>query len=335
MNIVVCQPAAARGKFQLERPLRDLAREHNVWLNPRESGDAELDEMRDALDMADALVCGWGCGPLQPEVYAAAPRLRLAALIGSSIKPLAPEAAWDRSIVITNTASAVAEGVAEYVLGAMLLWLHKYDGYDRRMKAGEAWATAKTAYWQRNVCDTTIGLVGCGLVGEMLGMHLRSLGARLLAYDPYLRPAVLEEQGFEPVATIENLLQRSDIVSLHAGATPETDGMIGARQLAAMRDGALLVNSARGTIMDEQALLAELRTGRIDAFLDVFQEEPLPAQHPFRRLENVHLAPHAAASSNLTVLKRAAEHTCANLRRLARGEPLQHVVTPAMFARMT
>lgn len=335
LNIVVWQSAAARRKFHLERPLRELAREHAVWLNPHEVGDPAPDEVGSALQKADALVAGWGCGPLSADVYAAAPRLRLVALIGSSVKPLAPELAWERGIEITNTASAVAEGVAEYVLGAILLWLHKYDRYDQRMKAGEPWTAVKTAYLQRNVCDTTVGLVGCGLVGQMLSAHLRALGARLVAYDPYIRPAVLEERGFEPIATLEDLMQCSDIVSLHASATSETDRMIGARQLAALRDGALLINSARGAIMDEEALLTELRSGRIDAFLDVFQEEPLPANHPFRGLSNVCLAPHAAASSNLTVFKRAAESTCDNLRRLAFGEPLQQVVTPEMFARMT
>lgn len=335
LKVAIWQPAEARRKFRLDAALDELRRDHVVWVNPQETGQPSLAEVEPILKEADALVAGWGCAPVSPALYEAAPRLRLAALIGSSVKPLAPHAAWDRKITITNTATAIAEGVAEYVLGAMLLWLHKYDRYDHRMKRGEPWAVVKNAYRQRNLCDTTIGLVGCGLVGRHLGGHLRMLGARLVACDPYVPPAQLEDSGFECAPSLESLMRRCDIVSLHAGATPETQGMIGARELAWMRDHTLLINTARGAIIDEDALLSELRSGRIDAFLDVFQEEPLPESHPFRSLGNVHLAPHAGASSNLTVLRRASEETCANLRRLACGEPLQDVVTPEMFERMT
>jgi phosphoglycerate dehydrogenase-like enzyme len=335
LKIAIWQPAAARRKFQLDASLDALGRDHVVWLNPKEESDPTLVEITPVLGEVDAIVAGWGCGPLPAALYAAAPHLRLAALIGSSVKPLSPQSAWARGITITNTARAIAEGVAEYVLGAMLLWLHKYDHYDWRMKRGEAWAVVKNAYRQRNLCDLTIGLVGCGLVGGILGTHLRALGAEVAAFDPYVPEEVLVERGIKCVASLEGLMRCSDIVSIHAGATSETNRMIGARELAWMQNGTLLVNSARGAVLDEGALLHELRRGRIDAFLDVFQEEPLPESHPFRSLPNVHLAPHAASSSNLTVLRRAGEQTCANLRRLASGEPLEDVVTPEMFERMT
>lgn len=335
LKIAIWQPAAARRKFQLDASLDALRRDHVVWLNPKEENDPTVAEITPVLGEIDAIVAGWGCGPVPPALYAAAPHLRLAALIGSSIKPISPQSAWAHGITITNTARAIAEGVAEYVLGAMLLWLHKYDHYDRRMKRGEAWSDVKNAYRQRSLCDLKVGLVGCGLVGGILGVHLRALGAEVAVFDPYVSAGVLVERGFEHVASLEGLMRRSDIVSLHAGATPETHRMIGARELAWMRDGTLLVNSARGAVLDEGALLQELRRGRIDAFLDVFEEEPLAESHPFRSLPNVHLAPHAAASSNLTVLRRAGEQTCANLRRLASGEPLEDVVTPEMFDRMT
>lgn len=334
LNIIIWQPAAARRKFGLER-IAELCRGHNVWLNPLETGHPMHETAATALAQADVLVTGWGCQPLSAELYALAPRLRLVCLLGSSVKPANPETAWARQIVVTNTAVAIAEGVTEYVLGAVLLWLHKLDHYDRGMKAGDDWHGLKARWVQRNLCDTVVGLVGCGLVGARFGACLRQLGARVRVYDPYLPAAKLAESGFEAVASLDELLGGCDILSLHAGVNADTEKMIGARELSLLRDGSLFVNTARAALVDETALVAELRTGRIDAFLDVFETEPLPRESPLLSLPNVLLAPHAAASSSRTVHRRMVEIVGDNIQRLARNEPPVSVVTREMYRLMT
>lgn len=334
LNIVIWQPAAARRKFGLDR-LAELCRGHDVWMNPLETGHPGLEAAAAALAQADVLVTGWGCQPLSAGFYVFAPRLRLVCLLGSSVKPADPSAAWAHHIAVTNTAGAIAEGVAEYVLGAVLLWLHKHDHYDRGMKAGDDWLDLKARWVQRNLCDTVVGLVGCGLVGARFGTSLRQLGARVRVFDPYLPAAKLAASGFEAVASLDELLGSCDILSLHAGVHAGTEKMIGARELGLLRDGSLFVNTARAALVDENALVAELRTGRLDAFLDVFETEPLPRESPLRSLPNVLLAPHAAASSSRTVHRRMVETVADNIQRLARGEPPVSVVTPEMYGRMT
>jgi phosphoglycerate dehydrogenase-like enzyme len=153
----------------------------------------------------------------------------------------------------------------------------------------------------------------------------------VLVADPYLSDAEAVTLGVERVS-LHELLARSTVVSLHAPVLPETVAMIGARELALLPDGALLVNTARSALVDEAALLAALRTGRIDAALDVFDVEPLPVDHPLRRLPNVLLTPHEAAGT-VESRRRAGAIVVAEIDRFQRGRPLAHEVRPEQLDR--
>jgi phosphoglycerate dehydrogenase-like enzyme len=268
------------------------------------------------------------------DVYASAAKLKQVCLVGSSIKPISPEAAWERGVTITNTSPAIGKSVAEFVLGEMLRWLHPYERYDELLKSGVPWQQARESFIQRDLCDVTVGLVGCGATVRFLAPALLALKTRVLVYDPFVdRSAV--EPGLVFVDDLISLMAGSDIVSLHAGMTPETRHLIGHTELAAMRDGALLINAARGGLIEEDALVEHLSAKRIHAALDVFDPEPLTVDHRLRSLPNVTLTPHVAGTFNITLYKRCCEIIESNIDAMAEGGPLTNIVTPEMFARMT
>jgi phosphoglycerate dehydrogenase-like enzyme len=166
----------------------------------------------------------------------------------------------------------------------------------------------------------------------MMMRLFRAFNARVLVYDPYFSEAQAQAMEVE-VCDLDQLLQRSDIVSLHVPSLPETRHMIGSAQLKLLKNGALFINTARGAIVDEQALIAELRKGRFTAVLDVYEKEPLPDDSPLRTLPNAILAPHAAGHSYETYLRQgtsAVDEVC----RLLSGDPLRHEVTKASLATM-
>ncbi|MGW2112427.1 NAD(P)-dependent oxidoreductase, partial [Streptomyces sp. NPDC001948] len=177
-----------------------------------------------------------------------------------------------------------------------------------------------------------IGVIGASRTGRAYIALARAMGARVSVTDPYLSAADAEELGVERVP-LEALLAHSRIVAVHAPVTEETHRMIGAGQLALMPDGAGLVNTARSWLVDEDALLAELATGRLDAAIDVFDDEPLPAGHPFRALPNVLLTPHQAAGS-VECRQRLGTSAVDEVLRLLAGRPPVHAVTADALTRL-
>jgi phosphoglycerate dehydrogenase-like enzyme len=166
----------------------------------------------------------------------------------------------------------------------------------------------------------------------MLIRQFKAFDAWVLVYDPFLEPAEADKLGVELVG-LDELLGRSDIVSLHVPSLPETRHMIGAAQLAQLKDGALFINTARGALVDEPALIDELSKGRFTAVLDVFENEPLAEDSPLRSLRNAILAPHAAGHTHETYLRQGSTAVDEALLFLA-GKPLRHEVTRSMLATM-
>jgi phosphoglycerate dehydrogenase-like enzyme len=224
---------------------------------------------------------------------------------------------------VTHANDSLAEAVAEFTLGAILMARRGAFVAAVRMRAGLRPLPAAT---QHEVRGSTIGVIGASAIGRRVLRLLAPLGATLLLYDPYCPPAVAAEHGAELVG-LNQLLRRSDTVTLHAPVTPETIGMLGAAEFAAMRDGALFVNTARGRLIDHDALLAELQTGRISALLDVTDPtEPLPRDSPFYALENCVILPHMAGSSAQARQRQGRMIVDEALRYFA-GEPLRYQVT--------
>jgi phosphoglycerate dehydrogenase-like enzyme len=163
------------------------------------------------------------------------------------------------------------------------------------IRTSDAWRDPNLAPNALYLRGATVGLVSASTVARELIPLLRPFDVRILVYDPYLSDRDAGRLDVERVE-LDALFERSDIVSLHAPSIPETRHMIGARQLARIRDGALLINSSRGSVLDHDALLKEAVTGRIRVVLDVTEPEPLPADHPLRPLPNVYLTPHMSGT---------------------------------------
>ncbi|MFJ6696013.1 hydroxyacid dehydrogenase [Streptomyces sp. NPDC091272] len=278
-----------------------------------------------ALADAEVLLTCWGATPLTPEVLARAPKLRAVVHAAGSVKHHVTAACWDRGLLVSAAAGANALPVAEYTLAAILFagkQVHRAARRYRELAGGDHdWRTElhSSGNYRR-----TVGIVGASRIGRRVIELLRPFDVRVLLYDPYVSRTEAALLGAEPVGLTE-LCARSSIVSVHAPQLPETRHMIGAAQLAAMPDGATLINTSRGSLVDEAALLPHLRTGRLDGVLDVTEPEVPVAGSPLYDLPNVLLTPHLAGSFG-NELHRMAEHALDELERYADGTPFTEAV---------
>jgi D-3-phosphoglycerate dehydrogenase len=231
------------------------------------------------------------------------------------------EAATEAGVRVANVPDYGTGTVADHAAALVLALLRRLPVYDHAIRQG-GWAAPADADPVRALAEATVGLIGTGRIGLALADRLRAFGLRILAFDPYADAGALAERGIERVE-LDALLGAADAISLHAPATPETHHVIGAASLAKLKPGAVVVNTARGALVDEAALADALASGRLaGAGLDVFEEEPLAADSPLRRHPNVLLTPHAAFYSDRSVddLQRLAAEEAG--RALA-GEPLR------------
>ncbi len=281
------------------------------------------------LPAADGCLTSWGVARLDADVIAAAPRLQIVAHMGSSIARFVSEALWQRGIRVTTAAPALARDVAVTTLGLMIVGLKCIWPLGQHVRDG-GWR--ESPYWpSRELYGKTVGIVGASHVGRHVIELLRPFGVRILLYDPYISPEGAARLGATK-AELDDLLGQADVVTLHAPAKPETHHLLNARRLALMKDDALLINTARGTLIDEAALVAELGQGRFFAFLDVTDPEPPAADSPLHRLENVVVTPHLAGC--IADCGRMGEMAIEELRRHFSGEPPLYQVTADMLSRI-
>ncbi len=281
------------------------------------------------LPAADACITGWDVAALDADVLAAASRLRALAHTGGSVKRFVSEGVWQRGIHVTSAAPALARDVAETTVGLMLVGMKRIWPLGQHVRQG-GWR--ETSWWPaRELYRKEVGIVSASNVGRHVIDLLRPFGVHVLIYDPFISVEQAAALGAEKV-DLDDLLRRADVVSLHAPAKPDTFHLLDARRLALMKDDALLINTARGTLVDEPALVAELSKGRFFAFLDVSDPEPPGADSPLRRLDNVVLTPHIAGC--IEDCTRLGELAVEELRRFFAGEPPIYQITPDMFARI-
>ncbi|WP_369200660.1 hydroxyacid dehydrogenase [Streptomyces sp. PU-14G] len=281
---------------------------------------------RETLATTELLVTGWGCPPLNATALAHAPRLRAVAHTAGSVKGHVTKECWARGIEVSSAAAANAAPVAEYTL-AMILLANK-----RVLPAARAYAARRVREEWLFADPTlgnyrrTVGIVSASLVGrrviELLGAH----ELRVLLHDPYVTEAEAAALGATKTE-LPQLFAASDVVSVHAPLLPATRGLVSRELLALLRDGGTLVNTARGAVVDQEALTDEVLTGRLHAVLDVTEPEVLPAGHPLWECENVLLTPHLAGSQG-NELDRLAELAVQEVHRWAAGEGFAHAVLP-------
>ncbi len=306
-------------------------REVGVLANRNPLADWDDPRATDLLADADVILGHWGCPRIDARVLERAPKLGLIAYVAGTVKTVVTDAVWDRPIRVTSGAAANAEPVAEFTLAAILL-ANKDVFWRRDLQRDPALQEQRqpSDVPVGNV-DKTIGIVSASLVGRRV---IELLGAfeslRVVLYDPFVTADEAERLGVRSVG-LDELCAISDIVSVHAPALDATHHLIGADQLAAMRTGATLINTARASIVDQDALVAELAAGRLSAVLDVAEPEPLPPDHLLLRLPTAFVTPHLAGSQG-TELDRMIDHAIDEIRRWVAGAPARNEITKGRLA---
>ncbi|MFH9399740.1 hydroxyacid dehydrogenase [Streptomyces sp. NPDC017638] len=292
--------------------------------------DFAAPRVRQALARTEILVTGWGCPRLDAAVLDAAPRLRAVLHAAGSVKGFTTAEVWRRGIAVSSAAEANAVPVAEYTLAMILLAGKDVFALRDAMRARRALPYDGILPGVGNH-GRRVGIVGASRVGRRLIELLRPHDLDVTLADPYVDAAEADRLGV-PLRPLEDLLRTSDIVSLHAPQTAETRHLIGARELGLMRDGAVLINTARGALVDHEALVAHLRSGRLSAVLDVTDPEPPPAGSALYDLPNAFVTPHLAGSLGNEVA-RLGRSVVEEAERLSSGEPLRHAVDHAALER--
>ena len=269
------------------------------------------------LGDADALIVG--SIPLTEEHFAVAPRLRVVAMHGVGVDHIDLQAAAAHGVVVTNAPGSNDGAVADLAIGLMLACLRQIPAADRSARDGEWYSVVG-----EELAGKRVGILGWGRIGRNVARRLSGFDVSLLVHDPYVDAAIVSASGAQLVS-LEDVLTQADIVSLHLPLTPETGNLLDAARLALMKPGAYLINTARGGIVDETALLELLKLGHLrGAALDCFGVEP-PEGNPLLELPNVVVTPHIGAQTRQAIARMGAIAAENVLRVLGGEEPLYRV----------
>lgn len=296
--------------------LRAAGHEVDVWPEatppPPEALAAKLAASEAALTMV--------VDHLSAEMFAGAPNLRIVANMAVGYDNLNPAEAAKHGVAVTNTPGVLAETTADMAWALLMAGARHVVASDRDTRAG-GWTTwSPSAFLGQDVFGATLGIVGLGEIGAAMARRARGFSMRILYASRTRKPELEAELGLSFVP-LDDLLREADFVSLHTPLTSETRRFIGARELALMKPSALLVNTARGGVVDQDALVDALRAGTIGgAALDVTDPEPLPLDHPLYGFDNVVITPHIASAS-LATRARMAEMAAANIIEVLAGRP--------------
>jgi D-3-phosphoglycerate dehydrogenase / 2-oxoglutarate reductase len=307
----------------LEQPWPDQPMEHGF-------ADAAPDRLKEFMGHPDEVAAFIGdaamfvthLAPVSRAMLERLPSLKFIAVSRGGPVNIDMQAARDHGVLVVNTPGRNASAVAEFTIGAILVETRLIRTGHEALRAGEwrgdLYRADRTG---RELGEMTVGVIGYGAIGSRVVKLLKAFGCRLLVADPYVQITAQDRSdGVEHVA-LEALLARADVITLHARVTPETIGFIGREALARTKKGAIFINTARGPMVDYDALYEALASGQLGgAMLDTFAVEPVPPDWPLLRLPNITLTPHIAGASVRTVTI-AAEQAAEEVRRFLAGEP--------------
>ncbi len=287
------------------------------WLDIAFVDEADANALRHELEDADVLL--HVLTPVTAAVLKAAPKLKLVQKIGVGVNTIDLEAAKSLGIAVANMPGCNSQAVAEHTLTLMLAALRRLGYLDSESRRGAGWELSPDAYDSvSELSGRTVGFVGYGSIPRRLTAALVALGAQVV----YLARNAAPEDAARKMPSLQALLEEADIVSLHIPLTPDTRGLIDAKAFSTMRRGTVLINTARGELVDERALHDALASGKVAAAgLDVFTTEPAGPDNPLLGLPNVIATPHVAWLTPQT-LKRSIDVLIENCRRLKDDEPL-------------
>ncbi|MHC6222919.1 hydroxyacid dehydrogenase [Arthrobacter sp. MMS24-S77] len=320
LNVALAMPARTARALFPERSLDTLEPELNL-LSLEPIQDFHTPEGKALLADADILITGWGCPMIDDAVLDVAPRLRYVLHAAGSVKHHVGDACWERGVQVSSAADANAIPVAEYTV-AMIVLANK-----RVLQIARALHTARTEVLPEQLFPDMgnyrkrVGIIGASKIGRHVIRLLAPYELDVVVADPYLDPAEAAALGVELV-TLDELVASSDVVSLHAPSLPSTKNLIDAGRIERLRPGATFINTSRGDLVDQDALLARVERGDLYAVLDVTTPWVLPADSGFYAHPNVLLTPHIAGSLG-NELERMAASTVQEALRLSRGDPLE------------
>ncbi|OZI71599.1 hydroxyacid dehydrogenase [Bordetella genomosp. 12] len=286
---------------------------------------ASMDDVARAIGDCEAVITR-NAG-LDGRAVRAGTKLRIIGSHGAGTNMVDVKAASEAGILVVNTPGANARSVAELVMAMALALVKRTVTLDRAVRTGH-W-DARFEGGLRELSGMTLGIVGFGQIGRTLAsMAIHGFGMRVLVYSPSVPAAQITALGCEREAELASLLARADIVSLHRPGNPGAHALMDAAALAGMKPGALLINTARASLVDESALAAQLKSGHLGgAGIDVFSEEPPPVSHPLLDCPNVVLAPHAGGSTE-EALARTAIAVAQQIVDVLQGRRPTHIVNP-------
>lgn len=281
--VLVTPRSFGRADPSLRRELEDTVREvrYNERGRPLRAG-----ELAAEVGDVDGMIAG--LDEISAAIFAAAPRLRVVARYGVGTSNVDLAAAEQHGVTVTNTPGANAEAVAELTIGLFFALARSIPRLDRAVRAG-VWSSIQGV----ELAGKTVGIVGLGRIGRAVAHRAAALGCQVVAYDPYV---ARDDVGVIPLCGLADVAAAAHILTLHLPLTAETEGLVDRALLARMREGAYLVNTARGELIVEQDVLWALETGLLRGVaLDALRQEPPPADHPFLQRDDVILTPHSGA----------------------------------------
>lgn len=319
MKIAVLMDAPLRATLLSEKTMARLAEWGEVAVN--ETDKAEKETVKQIIAGADIAITSWGVPQLDKEILDCAPNLRFVAHAAGSVKGIVSDELYARGIRVVSSARILSYGVSETALGLTICACKNVFAFNEEIRNG-GWVEDYSVITE--LFDITVGVVGCGFAGSHYIELLQAFGVNVLAYDPLLDEAAIAAMGAKK-ADLDTLLAESDVVSLHAPALDSTRHMINGRALSLMKDRAILINTARGALVDEAALIDALRAGTIaGAGLDVQETEPPAADNPLYAMENVILTPHMGWKG-LETRQRLVSLLAENIAAYLAGRPVNVV----------
>jgi D-3-phosphoglycerate dehydrogenase len=273
------------------------------------------DDLKRRIVEADIVIVGWT--KLTKDVIKSARKLRIISIWATSCHYADVQAAKERGIAVTHVPGYATEAVAEHAFALLLASARRLLSADRHIrKGGFDWRP----FGGVELRGKTLGVVGTGIIGYRVAEISKAFEMQILGYDKYPNAKRAEELGMKYV-DLHALLRKSDFITLHVTLTPETERLIGEKEFEAMKNGAVLINTSQGKVIDEKALIRALKSGRVSyAGLDVFEEEPPHRENPLFELSNVILTPHVGFHT-VEAVKRCSDICIDNVVRFLEGHP--------------
>jgi len=273
------------------------------------------EELKKRIKEADVAIVGWS--QLTKSVIDSAAKLKMISIWATTCHYADLEAAKERGIVVTHVPGYATESVAEYTFALLLASVRKLNLADRHVRKGNFdWRP----FGGRELAGKTLGIIGTGTIGCRIAEIARAFQMQVLGYDKYPNPKRAEEIGFKNV-DLDTLLKNSDIVTLHVTLTPETEKLVGKREIGIMKDNAVIINTSQGKVVDEKALVEALKSNKLSfAGLDVLEEEPPPKNNSLFKLDNTVLSPHIAFNT-VEAEARCTDICVDNVAKFIEGKP--------------